>query len=517
MTEQRILQLDAGRASVHLWTRGKLENEANFPVDAKGAADFAAHVGARPNSHYAVLANVGEEGFQYDTIPWVRGRARAALIQRKLAQAYHGSPLTLALSLGREKSAKGRRDERMLFLGLTKPDFIAPWLTALRKAQATVSGVYSTALLSTVLVRRHLHEQAPRFILVTLGRAGIRLCYFEDGKLRFSHLGAAVGADAVAEDGMDAMAASSCFQEANRLLTYLYGQRLVPRDTVLPCLILVHPAQREVFASRCVSTPEMDFRFLDLPAVSRGAGLLTPPANSNADPLFLHLAASQAPAEQFAPENERHLHRLWTAQRWYTAAAAAFLGTCLLVAGAKSWLTYSANATTDVLRKESRALSKAYRARLDALPPLATLPDNLRMLAAGYRTLESHSALPDDSFLMLSRALDAFPAVTLQKLEWAISPNEDGSEAKKTPNAAPGTDFFVVATISAVLPADTGLRQQMAVSDTFLAAIGRDPALRVVLVKRPLTIDPGKFLKSADDKADKTVPPEFSLRISRHL
>jgi hypothetical protein len=517
-SERRILQLDASQASVHLWRRGVLRCEGSFPADAVGAANFASHVARQPGSHYTLLADVSEEGFQQDSIPWVHGKSRTALLQRKLAQAFYGSPLTLAHSLGREKNEKGggRRDERVLLLGLTRPEFFQPWLAALRQGEATLSGVYSSALISAVLARRHLHEPAPLFLLVTFGRAGIRLCFFEAGKLRFSHLGPAMLADSFSEDGVDALT-TSCAQESARLLTYLHGQRLVPRDVTLPCLILAHPDQHAVFAAHCLSTQELSFRFLDLPAVSRKAGLATLPRDSNADGLHLHLAAYQAPSEQFAPESERHLHRLWMAERWYTAASTAFLGACLLLAGVESWQTLSAQDRTARLSAESRVLSRNYQARLNALPPLATLPENLHTLAASYRTLESRSPPLDNSLIRLSRVLEGFPEVSLQKLEWTVSASEDGLDPRRAPGASNGTDLFMVTTLHASLPADTGLRQQMAISDAFHAALAADPALHVVFLKRPLNMEPGKFLKSESDLGKETGLPEFSLRFSRRL
>ncbi|MDD5297234.1 MAG: hypothetical protein PHU46_09995 [Rhodocyclaceae bacterium] len=512
-SERRILQLDAGQASVHLWRRGELLCEASFPADAAGAATFAAHVARRPDSHYTVVADVNEEGFQVDTIPYVHGKSRSALLQRKLAQAFYGSPLTLALSLGREMNGKGtgRRDERVLMLGLTHGDFFKPWLSALRQAKATLSGLYSTAQLSGVLARRHLHEAEPHFILITLGRAGIRLCFFEAGRLRFSHLGPA--ADSFGEGGLDALAAA-CARESARLLTYLHGQRLVPRDEALPCLILAHPEQHATFAAHCQSTPELDFRFLDLLAVSRGAGLVALPTNSSAETLLLHLAASQAPAEQFAPDAERHLYRLWMARRWLLAGTGVILGLCLLLAGAESWLALSAQSRAAQLHAEARTLSAEYRARLDALPPLATLPENLRTLAASYRALEIRSAWPDDSYILLSRVLDGFPEVSLKKLEWSVSGNEDGSEARRTPGSS---DFHVVLTLHATLPPETGLRQQLAIVEAFSAALARDPALHVVTLERPLNMEPGKLLRGSGDRGEETAKPQFSLRLSRRL
>lgn len=518
MIERRILKLDAGQASVHLWQKGALRCEASFPADAAGAAAFACHIARQPDSHYALLADVSDEGFQRETIPHVFGRSRTALLQRKLAQAFYGSPLTLAQSLGREKAPKGtgRRDEEVLLLGLTRPEFIEPWLGGLRQADATLSGLYSAPLLSAVLTRRLLRETAPQFILVTFGRAGIRLCFFDAGRLRFSHLGSKSAANKPDQDGVEALAAA-CAVESARLAAYLQGQRLVSRDATLPCLILAHPEHHAAFAAHCMDSQDLAFRLLDLPTLCRSAGLAKPPEDSDADNLFLHLTATRAPGDQFAPAKDLHLHRLWLARRWYTAMAAAFFGACLLLAGAESWLVLQSQNRAATLRAETRTLSKTYQARLDALPPLATLPENLRTLATSYRALENRSALPGESFAQLSRVLDGFPEVSLSKLEWSVSMSEDGDEGKRPPGAPNSSSFFIVTTLHASLPADAGLRQQMAMADAFHAALVRDPALHGVFLKRPLSLDPGKLLKGGGGFREDTATPEFSLRISRHL
>ncbi len=518
MSELRILQLDASQASVHLWKQGTLLCEASFPADAAGATLFAAHLARQPDSHYAVLADVGDEGFQHETIPHVFGKSRTALLQRKLAQAFYGSPLTLALSLGREKSSKGtaRRDDRVLLLGLTRPENIDPWLAALRSARARLSGLYSAPLLSAVLARRHLREQAPQFMLVTLGRAGIRLCFFETGKLRFSHLGSPPAASDLGEDPVDALAAS-CAHESARLAAYLQSQRLISRDAPLPCLILAPPDHHSALAARCVDTPDLSFRFLDLSAICKEAGLSASAVNYNADSLFLHLTATHPPAEQFAPEPVRHLHRLWQARRRMLMVGVAFLGACLLWAGAESWLAIQANGRAVAAHAQAQALAKDYRTRLDALPPLPSLPENLRALAGRYRALENRSTLPGESFILLSRILEGFPEVSLQKLEWVLSSSEDGSEAKPSPGTASSNGLFVVTTLHATLPAATGLRQQIAIADAFHAALSQNSALRVQFLKRPLSMEPGRLLRGSGDLGIESAQPEFSLRISRPL
>ena len=77
----------------------------------------------------------------------MRGADRRTLVGRKLAQRYRDTSLSLALSLGFEKTQ--RRDERLLLSSFTNNAQFQPWLNVLREREAAVAGVYSVALRRT--------------------------------------------------------------------------------------------------------------------------------------------------------------------------------------------------------------------------------------------------------------------------------------------------------------------------------------------------------------------------------
>ena len=80
-----------------------------------------------------MLANVAEEGHELETIPFLQGADRKALITRKLGQHFLGSPLATAISLGYEKSK--RKNEKLLLSALTNPAHFEPWLKCLRRSR----------------------------------------------------------------------------------------------------------------------------------------------------------------------------------------------------------------------------------------------------------------------------------------------------------------------------------------------------------------------------------------------
>lgn len=500
MSARHVLQLDASRATVWLWHRGTLKKDADFSSDAAGVAAFAEYLSRNPDSHFAIVTDVAEEGYHAESVPFVRGGSRKALLQRKLDQTFHGSQLSLFHSLGRD--AAGRRDERVLLLGLRQAEFFQPWLATLRQHGATLSGLYSPPLLASRLLGR---LDSPRLLLLTLGRAGVRVTFFENGRLRFSHLAQIPG------NSPEEIAAAAA-QEAKRLVQYLLGQRLAIRDASLPCLILTHPDHLGAFADACTDTAELEFRLEDLAAIAHKAGLKEAPPDSLADSLMLHLALAKPPREHFAPPSELRLHRLWQQRRLALGSGAAFLVLALLVLAGQAWWAGEFFSRARALEDEAGTLNKQYRARIAALPPLPTLPEHLKRLNLAYRELERHSPRPLDALLLIAAALDEFPDVNLSRLEWEVTGEERARPPGQKENAA---DTSVAATLNATLPKGSGLRQQLETADAFAAALARDPRYTVTLLKRPLNVEPGKFLRGGD--SEDGAQPEFALRIQRRL
>src|SRR6266576_1769354 len=64
-------------------------------MNEKGVAEFSRYVAGAPASLFYVLADVVEEDFFQENIPYVRGADRRALLARKLAQRYRDASLAL--------------------------------------------------------------------------------------------------------------------------------------------------------------------------------------------------------------------------------------------------------------------------------------------------------------------------------------------------------------------------------------------------------------------------------------
>jgi hypothetical protein len=509
---RRLLLAEANRLAAYRWEGGTLTLEAKFAAEEQGLAAFSAYLDAQRGSIYYMLTDVPEEGFQLELLPFVQGADRTSLIQRKLTQYFYGSPLVTGVSLGREKS--GRRDERMLLAALTRPQTFDPWLGVLRSAEAQLAGIYSIPLLVPDLASQ-LKIRAERCLVLSIGHAGIRQSFLEGGKLRFSRL------SAVAASGTEEIA-RACASESARIYQYL-AQRLIARAATLPVVVLVHPDARAVFAGACTDSDELHFEFVDLLAASRTCGLKTLPKDSSADSLFLHLLARQPPRDQFAPPAERRMFRVWQARFALKATGAVAMFGCLLFAGNELVEIVGLRQQTATVLVQAQADEERYAQVMKSLPPMPTSLENLRAVMSRYDALENRSAAPRAMLARISAALDESPRVELERIEWSLStrPEDIGAavdlrRAAAAASADGGQAMHAVAVVSGILPR-TEAGDQRAMLDTvneFAAALRRDPALRVTVLRMPVDVESAKTLRSGSENPAAAEVSRFLVRIS---
>lgn len=518
MAAKRVLLLDGPFLTAHHWSAGRIKVEGEFSHEPAGLEALAAYLKKHRSSLFYVLADIAEEGFQLEDLPFVQGGDRTALLQRRLSQYYYNTPLSAAISLGRAKD--GRRDEKLLFAALTRLETFAPWLDTLRQAEAILAGVYSVPLVLAGCAPQLVGNSGPA-LFVTLTRGGVRQTFFDQGKLHFSRL------SQLATHSIDEIGRTSANDSA-KIFQYLVAQRQIPRGVALRTVVLAHPEQIPVLRDFCLNTSDLHFEFIDLVVAARQLGLKDIPADSSADSLFVHCLATKTPAHQFAPAAERRFYQLWQIRFALTSAAWVVLAACLLFAGKTALGLYEMRDTIEATKALTATDTQRYKGILEGLPKIAITPDNLRAIMGRLEAVQKRAPEMEPILIHLSLALNDTPKVELTRLTWKISDRLDaspkGSEAAK-PGAAPigvaaATGNWAVVEIHAQLPLGlvSDQRAQIDLIESFAARL-RDPRTDVRVLSRPFDIESDKPLKSASARTDAQFAdmPKFSLRIARQL
>jgi hypothetical protein len=511
MPAKRILLLDGPGLTAHRWNGGRIKVEGEFGNDPAGLEALGAYLRKNRSSLFYLLADLAEEGFQLEDLPYVQGSDRTALLARRLGQYYYNTPLSVAIPLGR--AASGRRDEKMLFAALTRTESFTPWLDTLRESEALLAGVYSVPLVLATCAPQLLGQSGP-VLFVSLTRGGVRQTFFDQGKLHFSRL------SQLATHSLDEIGRTSSADSA-KIFQYLVAQRQVPRGVPLRTLVLAHAGEMPALQEFCRNTSELRFEFLDLAATAQQMGLKELPADSSADDLFMHCLATKTPAQQFAPAGDRRFYKLWQIRFALTSTAWILLAACMLFAGKTGYDLYELRNSIEATKALTLADTRRYKAVLEGLPNIGVSADNLRALMNRVETLQARAPAIEPLLQHLSLALNDTPKVEITRLTWKISDRPDvGQKAGEEDKRGGGGTArnWAVIEIQAQLPAGlaTDQRAQIELIDNFATRL-RDAKTEVRVLSRPFDIESDKTLRSTGERSETQLAdaPKFSLRLAR--
>lgn len=511
MKTNRLLYLSAQQTTAYRWHSGALVAEGMFTATDSGLQDFGAYLEQHPDSILTILANVSEESFHIETIPYLQGADRQAIVGRKLEQLFFNAELTASLSLGYQKTQ--RKDERLMLAALTNYDFFAPWLKAIAKSGVALSGIHSVPMLAPSLLRR-LKLPKDRCLLLTVQDQTIRQSYLENGELHFSRLSplqnSSIGGIAQAFAG-----------EALRLQQYLSSQRLIGRNQPIVAHVLVHSGALKAVQNSCTNTSTILYNFISIEECAKATGLKTPPPDIHCEQLFLNLLTIAPPRIQFANDELLHDHHLGKIRAVLHGLGVIGLLACLLYSAQLLFDVYSLSQEASAQRTEASLARQRYNSVVSTFPPIPTDNNTLRRVIDRYGELERQSSTPDSLYFEVSRALQAVPEADLESIDWEVGGADGAATKPASQNAtgfavAPGSETVVVRG-SLKLGSNANARQILGAFNRLIETLRTNPKLQVTALQQPFDIESAKSLKGTDTTLEEAKPRAFSLQVTRKL
>ncbi|HEX5125795.1 MAG TPA: hypothetical protein VFW00_03565, partial [Rhodocyclaceae bacterium] len=409
----------------------------------------------------------------------------------------------------------GRRDERILFAAITRPQMLEPWLQALRTQEAAVSAIYTVPLLTQQLLSG-MRPGSPRGLILALSSAGIRQIYFEEGKLRFSRL-------SPRPETPFSHWAPDCLREAQKTYQYLSAQRWLARGSRLPVWIVLHEKDRASVMGELVSTDSLEFHTVDLLVLAQRFGMREHLASSDCRPLLMRMALRERRAPQLAPKIDRYFFRLWQARTAILTTGVLSFTLCTLVAikyhlDARNRQQEAAQTRLDTQFETSR-----YQQLIASLPAMPTSLDTLHDVVNGFERTAQARTDPQLALEKLSHALDRFPDIEVNRIDWFEGNGQDGAGSNAPTNVAsdaarnattsqPATKQTIQ--LDAQLPEAAAADPRAAIARIrdFADELRKQSGGEVSLIKQPFDIGSDKTLKSDTETVRKH--PEFQLRLT---
>ncbi|MES2316473.1 MAG: hypothetical protein V4631_03180 [Pseudomonadota bacterium] len=410
---KQLFYLTNQQLTAYSWQAKVLTREAGFDNDDAGRLLFGAYLAQLDAGPSYLLVDVIEEDFQRDTAPHVTGRARLALVERKLTQLYRDTQFRHAELQGRDK--EGRKDDRYLFNALTKPELPKSWLAVMQTHAVPLVGVYSLASLSQLLFDKLKLDAGP-VLLVSHQSSGLRQSFFHEGALRFSRLTPLF-------DHAPARLAEAFRVETNKTRQFMASTRLLARGAQVRVVVVANQEHLAALAADLVDTPDVSYRAI---ALEQASGMLRAGQFDGAgecDPLYLALLASARVPTHFPLRDQRHFYQLLqTRMLLYglsgVVALAALAWTAIDLISILELRTEAAR-----LEQEAAATEVRFQGVIKGMPATLVTPHNMKAVVDIEAMIDRHVPLPNVQLRTLGGILGEMPEITVNKLHWqALEP-----------------------------------------------------------------------------------------------
>ena len=524
MASWRAFVVSGARLTAHHRHGRRLLDPFSFEADEEGLARFAGYLERFPRDVTCLVADVVED-FREEIVPHVFAWDRPALLRARAARAFPDARYVHSTRLERE--AEGRRDDRVLFSAITRPEVLAPWLAPMARQGVPLAGICSPAMLTGPMLKAIGAEGGHVLVVSLQSGGGLRQTCFRRGRLRLSRLAAMPG---LAPGGYG----SHVLAEVERTRRYLGGLHPAGDEGRLEVRVLSHGEPLDELRREMRRDAGGDVRgectLVDLAAVARKLGMRRWGGEPTADRLFVHvLAKRRAPPNHYAAPGETRRFSMLRARSFLNAASAGLVAGGCLLGGATFLEGVIAGGHARALAVQSTLYERRYREARAELPPSPAEPAELERVVSAARSLRSRRADPVDLFGLVSHALAGFPRVRLDSLSWRLGDDaqtlDDGGSGeggRRTAPASAGEEpgrldpeaLFPIALVGArIEPFDGDHRAALDTIRGFAGTLAASPDVeRVEVVKLPLDLDPERTLSG--EAGTPAGAAEFEIRVA---
>jgi len=248
---KRVLYFTGYRMVAQEWSGRKLLSSVYFEPDEQGLDLFTAYLTSLKNEPIRLLVDLIEEEFRLIKIPFLRGPDR----NRNFTKFFRNSEYRLAQSQSIEK--KGRKEEKLLLMGLTNQYLLKPWLQIINDTRTPLSGILSLPLVSEDFIARFKGEHECIILVTQQVPSNLRQSVFINGKLILSRL-------VPIASFYQGDYASDVVRDVESTQRYLFSQRIIDRTDVISVHILCNERHKDKLSVKCAEDEYFDYHIHDV-------------------------------------------------------------------------------------------------------------------------------------------------------------------------------------------------------------------------------------------------------------
>ncbi len=527
---KRILYFTGYRMVAQEWEGRKLVSSIYFEPDELGMDLFVAFLESLRHQPVRMLVDLIEEEFRQITVPMLRGSDRKEIVERNLNRYFRNSRYRHALSQGMVKKSKGRKDEKLLLMGLTNPQLLEPWLELIEKHKVPISGIISLPLLSEQVVRRLKPTQRCVILVSQQVPSNLRQSVFLDGKLILSRL-VPIASFYQGDYARDVV------RDVESTQRYLVSQRIIERTDVVGVHVLTNKRHKESLEAEVAEDSYFDYSIHEINKVLEEEKLDVPDEQDFSSSLYCYHATLGIYVDHYAQAAEKKYFYHHVA-----VMAARFVGIGLLSIGVglfassliKAWLY-------DDSIEEMKLLQQKYESKYQQLSVTRAGSDvSTTMMQNVVKTVEKLKSgfqqRPQQMMVLISQQISLYDSMRVKRYDWFLAATSDAMtvgdaswgapkrqrRARRGRNAPrPQKGLFEIAVFTGeITDFDGNYRYALsAVADLEDAMRVSGWYDQVQVLKRPLDVESEKQLSGelGTGKQRALGPAEFTIRVVRKV
>jgi hypothetical protein len=376
-------------------------------------------------------------------------------------------------------------------------------------------------MVSAALLEK-LDTKAQNLLLVAQHPTGLRLTFFHDRQFRLSRL-------TRADTGREENRVRYFAEEISNTRLYLHALRTMTLDEQLAVVMIDRNDElAEVVAGVTKENPGLTFVRLGRRELATRLGIAEALLDSSPYVIYLQLLGLKAPTGNLAPASLTVGHRRYQARRSVYAGCGVLAATAAVWAGVNFYQAMTLRGDTDDAARRTAQLSAEYLEATRLFPQAPASAENLQKAVEIAQKVRESVRTPQRVMALVSRALEASPAVVIREFGWKYSATEIEAEASGSRAAAKD----VTPLPASSTPAPAQQRKESALIDGeirpfrgdyrsainaingFAKRLSEGPDIAEVrVVKLPLNVDPALSLSGStlDDPAQAAGSANFKL------
>ena len=385
---------------------------------------FRQNIINHPEIPVYMLVDMVDEELKMDTMPYVFGRDRKQLLERKLLTGFNNTAFRYGLV--QERRTDGRKDLNILMAGLPTQDNLLPWIKFFQKHNVLLIGLYSVSLLMQNLYDKLKIKTQSVLLITHQEHTGIRYSFFQNHFLKYSRSNSGLTPEAP-------LYATFTLNELRRTRAFLDNLKLTtPKDTLDIYVIgkseLLEPMREK-------NTDEK--HIIHLLSID---DVLTSNINHflpdfYTDVLIIQLLLTQKPHNHYASSKDIRYHTEYRLNGKIKIASYFFVVIGLIWSIINGLNAHIEEQSIQVLEQEVSRYQSLYRDLMKGMPELPSNVINIQYAVDRTEYIEKISHHPNDSAYRLSQVLDRHKKIKLDKLEWFFSDHQLPEESELNASA----------------------------------------------------------------------------------